>query len=367
MISQIRAHLALLVAGMVAFVLMGVGSAVYGPALPGMAERYTLTLGEAGWLISAHWIGNAVGIATMYFLAEKVPSGLALAIMAAGAAALALAPGWGATLAAAFVFGAGYGMVTAVFNPAMLVAFGARGTGMLSLLNAMYGIGAIAGPLIYVQLGQNAGTVFGGLAVICAAASVGTALTLKPGGKSTQSAPRIGFRVDPVILGFGALGVGLEACLVGLGPAALMAAGVTDVRAAELLSVFFAAFLGARILLIFTAHLIPSFWIYLFAAASALVFGLGAVFLSPGLFFVAMGVSASLYFPAFYVTATRAMGSDPRVPSVIIGAGLVGGISMPLMLAPLTQTEGLAFFYTVAVLGLILTLGSLISLPRYRA
>ena len=367
MLSQIRAHLALLLAGMLAFVLMGVGSAVYGPALPGMAERYDLTLGQAGWLISAHWIGNAVGIATMYFLAEKVPSGLALAIMALGAAGLAMAPGWTITLASAFVFGAGYGMVTAVFNPAMLTAFGARGTGMLSLLNAMYAIGAIAGPLIYVQLNQNAGHVFGGLAVICALASIATAFTLRTGHKSTQSAPRIGFRPDPIILTFGALGVGLEACLVGLGPSALIAAGVPKVQAAELLSVFFAAFLAARILLIFTAHLVPAFWIYVFAALSALIFGLGAIFLSPGLFFVALGISASLYFPAFYVTATSAMGADPRVPSVIIGAGLVGGISMPLLLAPLTQGQGLAFFYTVTGLALLMSLAALISLPRYRA
>jgi hypothetical protein len=54
------------------------------------------------------------------------------------------------------------------------------------------------------------------------------------------------------------MAIAIEASLIGLGPTALIRAGVGEVRAAELLSVFFIGFLVARVLLTFVAHRLPA-------------------------------------------------------------------------------------------------------------
>ena len=50
-------------------------------------------------------------------------------------------------------------------------------------------------------------------------------------------------RFRPLILCVAIRGIATEACLIGLGPSALIRAGVTEVHAAQLLSLFFLAFL----------------------------------------------------------------------------------------------------------------------------
>jgi MFS transporter, FHS family, glucose/mannose:H+ symporter len=61
---------------------------------------------------------------------------------------------------------------------------------------------------------------------------------------------------------FGVICIGVEACLIGLGPTALIRAGASEETAARALSGFFVAFLIARTALVFTAHLVPPFAVY---------------------------------------------------------------------------------------------------------
>ncbi len=66
-------------------------------------------------------------------------------------------------------------------------------------------------------------------------------------------------------------------------------------------------------------------------------------------FFVAMGACAGLFFPGFYVAASRIMGDDPRVTPTIIAAGLVGGIAAPILLAGVLPAVGdHGFFWIIA-------------------
>ncbi|MBD3764755.1 MAG: hypothetical protein IE927_08475, partial [Rhodobacterales bacterium] len=77
--------------------------------------------------------------------------------------------------------------------------------------------------------------------------------------------------------------------------------------------------------------------------------------------FVVMGAAAGLFFPCYYVTAAARMGDDPRVPPVIIGAGLAGGIGAPLLVAPLGPA---ALFPAMAILALGLAAVGLLALRR---
>jgi fucose permease len=125
----------------------------------------------------------------------------------------------------------------------------------------------------------------------------------------------------------------------------LIAAGETEVWAAQLLSIFFLGFLAARVALIFTAHLLPSFTLATIAILGTAAASLGAALFAPGPFFVVMGFCTGAFFPCIYVSASRKMGDDPRVPATVIAAGLIGGILMPLALSPMMSSMGAHGFF----------------------
>ncbi len=364
--ALIKTHAALLITGLVSFVLMGAGQSLYGPALPAFARDLQLSEAQAGWLVSAHWIGCIIGVAGMFRFGTHVTPRIALGLMAAGAALIASTPGWVGTLAGAVMFGVGYGCATVVFNPRVLAAFGDKGASMLSLLNAIFSLGAIAAPLVFVALGSSPSLAFGIVAASCAVVCLGAGAAGKTetvGGLA--SAP---YKLHRGILLFGMVAVGLEACLIGLGPTALIRAGETEADAAELLSMFFVAFLLARIGLVFAAQYVASFTLFAFAMAGAALAAVAAARLNPAVFFVIIGASAALFFPSFFVTAARKMGTDARVPATIVAAGLVGGILSPVVMSNITAGLGqYGFFWVIAgVAGLTATAAFIVMQPMNR-
>ena len=342
----IRANSGLLFVGIATFVMMGAGQSLYGPALPAFGRTLSLSAAQAGWLISAHWIGCAIGVALMYRWGAKVSPRLTIGLMAMDGAALAAGAGTVTTFAGALVFGIGYGFATVVFNPRILRAFGERGTAMVSLVNASFGLGAIAAPLVFVGLGSDPARAFGLVAILAAliwlfAGPAGRVAATADTATSGPFRPMLAFQL------FAVAGIGMEATLIGLGPSALIQSGLSETSAAQLLSAFFVAFLGARVVLIFTAHLVAPFVLYVGAMIAAALSALLAAVMSPGVFFVAMGASAGLFFPGFYVAASKLMGDDPRTAPTIIAAGLVGGIAAPVVLAPVLVPLGGSGFFAI--------------------
>jgi MFS transporter, FHS family, glucose/mannose:H+ symporter len=363
----IRANLGLLCVSLTAFIMMGAGQSLYGPALPAFTRSLALADGQASWLISAHWLGCGFGVAAMYVFGARIGPRHAVGAMAIGAAVVAVAIGWWTTLLGALIFGAGYGCATVVFNPRVLVAFGARGPAMVSLINASFGIGAIASPLAFVALGSNPVTSFAVVAVIA------TVIWLVAGGlnapKAQAASPAQPFNPRFGLMLFAVFGIGLEACLIGLGPTALIATGQTEDNAATLLSGFFVAFLCARVALVFIAHRIAPFTLFTLAMAGAAICAIGAITISAPTFFVATGGFAGLFFPGFYVAASRVMGTDPRVAPTIIAAGLVGGIPAPVIMSGIMGHLGTdGFFWIVAAVATIVATAAItLGRPAMRA
>ena len=356
--SFLSANATLLLAGLMSFVLMGAGQSIYGPALPVFADRFGIGLAQVGWVISAQWIGAAVGVVAMLLAGRHIGPRHALALMTAGGAVMATGLGWWMTLAGSVIFGSGYGVCAAVFNPRVLKAFEARGAAMVSLLNAMFAAGAIFAPLAFVATGSNPQLAFGAIAALC----VLVFLLAGPDRDRAASAaaPSAPYRFRPLILTFAVFGIAIEASLIGLGPTALIRAGHGGDQAAQLLSLFFVTFLLARVVLVFVAHRLRPFDIYLAAMALSALCALASTVLPPALFFVAMGASAGWFFPGAYVTATRQMGDHPNVAPTILGAGLVGGISSPVIVAALTDGMGdRGFFWLIGGLALVVTVAAI--------
>jgi fucose permease len=342
-----RARLILLFVGMVTFVMMGAGQSIYGPALPAFQRNLSLTEAQAGLLISAHWVGCALGVAAMYLRGAAIGPQHCLLLMTIGAVVVMTGIGYAITMMGALIFGAGYGIATVVFNPRILRAFGARGPAMVSLVNATFAGGAIAAPLIFVALGSQPVLSFGGVAVLAAATWIGSLFLPHDANPPQRTAGRFDPRFG--IMGYAIVGIGIEAALIGLGPTALIATGIDEQTAGRLLSAFFVAFLGARFAVVFMAHLVAPFTLYLIAVCGTALLALAAAVWDASVFFVAMGACAGLFFPGFYVAAARVMGDDPRVTPTIIAAGLVGGIAAPVILSSVMGSLGShGFFWLIA-------------------
>ena len=348
----LKTHAALLFAGVASFILMGAGQSLYGPVLPAFSRGFGLDVSTIGLLISAHWVGCAAGVGVMFAMPTKVTPRHVLMLMLIGAALLAWAANFAVALAGGFFFGAGYGAATVVFNPRVLRAFGPRGPAMLSLMNAAFGIGAILAPLGYVALSSDPRPTFG----ICAALTAGVWLLA---GRARETEADTGpahiaaFAPHWPILIFHAMAIAMEACLIGLGPTALIAAGLAETRAAELLSAFFIGFLVARLSLTFFAHLADSLWLGVAAVSLCGAASIFAATLSPAIGFVVMGFCAGAFFPTIFVAASATMKGHPRTAVAIIAAGMVGGIFAPLILSPVLPYLGdFGFFWVFGALGL---------------
>ena len=357
------AKTALLTAAVMGFFIIGCGAAILGPALPVFAREFGLSTARASWLVSTLWIGCLLGVVAMYFWSARFSAQPGMAVMALGAAILAAAPLWPVALAGAFIFGLGYGAIAAQFNPRILIAFGARGPSMLSLINAVFSLGSIAAPYGFVLMGGNPRPVFWAIAGL---AALGWGAAWKAGMTGVQpAAVGKGFRLHLPILSLALLAIGIEASLAGLGPTALIRTGMDEVGAARLLSLFFVVALLTRLALIAIATRIPAFGLFTFAALWAAVCALLAIWVSPLIFFPALGVSTGLFFQAEYITASRKMGDDARVPPVILGNGLLGAVISPIVYAKLMDGFGdFGLFWLIAIVAA--GIGA-VSLVQYRS
>lgn len=358
----LTANAGLVFGGLMTFIMMGAGQSLYGPALPAFAREFGIGTGTAGLLISAHWVGAAIGVAVMFLRGDRVSPRMVLGTMAVGAALVGAGLGWTVTLAAAVIFGVGYGGSTVIWNRRFLRVFGPRGPSMLALLNAIFGIGAIGAPIVFVWIGSDPQLAYLGVAALAVVTFICAG---RGGGAVATSAPAPGrFAPRPAILIFGALAIGMEACLIGLGPVALIALGTTEAEAAEALSMFFVAFLLARLALVGFASAIAPFTLFLLAVGGAgILAGLAAITGAPWLF-VPIGAVAALFFPGFYMTGVAQMGEDPRVAPTLIAAGLAGGIASPVLLGAVMARAGDTAFFPVIALVALCTAGAAFGLMR---
>lgn len=351
-------RLALLISGLVSFVALGGGMAITGAALPAYERLFGLDTATSGWLVSTLWASCLAGVVAMYFAGERVSPRMALSGIVLGSALLAVAPTWALTLAGAAVYGFGYGMVAAVFNPRVLVSWQETGPSKISMLNAVFSAGSILAPWVFGMIGGDQRPVFWAMAAIGSAAFVVAGRA--PDTGLVRRSEGSGFRLHLPALGFALVGVATEASLAGLGPSALVRTGVPEDKAALLLSLFFIAALVARIGLILFAHRIPDFAVYVVAVAWAALCALGAATGPAAFFFPLMGVSAGLFFQGAYVPATRVMGDDPRVSPIILALGLVGASLAPPVYARFMDGLGShGFFWLVAGVTGLATLAAL--------
>lgn len=352
----------LFLSGALAFLTAGAGPALYGVALPVWSDRFGLQAGEAGAILSAGGAGALLAVLGGLAGLPGLGLRLGLATVALGTTLLAMAPTWGVLLAAGFVAGLGFGQVMAAVNRAFLRGFGDRGPGMVGLVNAVYGLGAIASPLLFLAAGGRPPAVYAAIAVLAATALLLARPDASPAPRGLPDLRNRRLLVTLFIFGNGLI----EGASGGFGASALIDAGVGADAAARLTSAFFAAYLLSRLSLYWLARHIGPDRLFLLGTGGAglcmVVAALGAP--APG--FVLAGAFVGMIFPGFYVWAIRILGEDPRMTSAILAMALLGGTLAPLALRPLLGLTGeFGLFAVVAAAGL--GLAALFALLKGRA
>jgi fucose permease len=145
-------HRRLLLTGFFAFTLLGALQAMYGPAFIALRSRFALSASEVGLIVSLSFLGGTLAIFVAGFvigwLGYRRLLVASAGLVATGTLGIALAPSWALTLAATFIAGLGFGGIIMGLNTLFAGSFGTRGAAALNLLNAMFGLGAVTGPLV---------------------------------------------------------------------------------------------------------------------------------------------------------------------------------------------------------------------------
>ncbi|TMG64358.1 MAG: MFS transporter, partial [Chloroflexi bacterium] len=134
------------------FLFMGLIVSAYGPLLEHLTRRFGVSLPVAGATISIHFAGSLIGVfvamRSMHAWPARNTVVAAMGCVAAGCAAVALAPSWPAFVGAVFVIGVGFGALVLGLNQLVAYSEGTRRAALLSALNGAYSGGAVAGPIL---------------------------------------------------------------------------------------------------------------------------------------------------------------------------------------------------------------------------
>jgi len=141
------------------FIVTGIVTTLIGPILPILISRWSLTDRRAGLFFTAQFCGSMVGVASLGKLIKlgyRHTFVCGFSLIAAGVAGLNLSNNV-AALAATAVFGCGLGQTLSAANLWVAEVARLRRVAALSILNVMWGIGAIVcSPLVMLAQRQGA-------------------------------------------------------------------------------------------------------------------------------------------------------------------------------------------------------------------
>jgi MFS transporter, FHS family, glucose/mannose:H+ symporter len=133
------------------FILSGIATVIVGPMLPVFIRRWSLDDSQAGFFSTvqfmAAWLGTLASSAIASWRGYRPALVLGYALMGGGLAFLN-ADTRALALAATATFGFGYGLLTAGTNLLVAELGGKRSASLVSLLNFMWGVGAMTCPLL---------------------------------------------------------------------------------------------------------------------------------------------------------------------------------------------------------------------------
>ena len=166
----------LLITGFLAILSLGALQAMYGPAFPGLTERFGIGVERVGLPVVLHFAGSFATTAAAAVLLtslgyRKTMLG-ASSTMLVGILMVAFATTWNWVLAGALLGGIGFGALNVSFNLLVARVFAPNAAPPLNLLSAVFGVGAVLGPLAVGMAGSSLRLPFLGLAAVATVAAI---------------------------------------------------------------------------------------------------------------------------------------------------------------------------------------------------
>lgn len=332
----------------VAFLLMGLVVAGYGPLLEHLTRRFTVSLPVAGATISVQFAGGLAGVLIAMRTVERRPVRITVAascaMASAGLAIVALAAEWPVFLAGVFIFGLGFGGLDLSLNQAVAYSANDRRTALLNVLNSAYPAGAVVGPIL---VSAFAARHFSALFLIGA----GVWLLLVPGvlrihgrvpvGANPERWP--GRLVGLFIAGF-VLYVAVEVGTGGWMTSHLESVGFASDGAARLTSAFWLALVTGRLLMALVPPTVAESAIVLVASgAAAVALALATMAALAPVAYVVAGLAMAPIFPTGIVWLAKLRSGDSRATAWLYPAAAVGGAFGPGVIGLVVAQAGVGW------------------------
>ena len=361
------------------FMLIGALAASYGPLLEHLVLRFGISLPQAGSVFSAHFAGALIGVFVSMWGMERVSGRVAIwaasGCLAAGCAAVALAPSWPTFLAGAFVVGLGFGGLDLGLNQLVAHSEGPRRSALLNALNSAYGFGSVAGPILISRLGQDhLIALYGGAAALAVALIPGVsriqgrlpvaARNSKPDG-DTAAAPRRGSVLVIIFLVGFIFYVGVETGVGGWMPSHLESVGLRSLEAASITSGFWLALAIGRLLGALVPDRVPPSAVVISGCAIAAVALLVALNgQAAPIAYVLTGLAIAPIFPTALAWLAKLRPGDSRATSWMFPATMVGGGVIPPAVGIAIGWFGIAWAPAVLSAVAVVTLAAFVLAAR---
>ncbi|MFO7949904.1 MAG: MFS transporter [Candidatus Fermentibacteraceae bacterium] len=149
---------------------------MYGPAFPGLIERYGVGVDAVGLTVVLNFAGSFVATVASSVLLVRLGYRPVLigagATMTAGVLLVALAPTWTWLLIGAASAGLGFGLLNVGFNLLVARVFAPNAAPILNLMSAVFGVGAVLGPAAVGAVGGSLRLPFVALALVVGASTI---------------------------------------------------------------------------------------------------------------------------------------------------------------------------------------------------
>lgn len=357
------------------FTSLGLTIAALGPALPEFARVSGLRVSEVGLLYSALFAGFLASQITASLLLDRRGTRLvilgSLVLFALGGFGLTLATGLMTLLAASAVLGVGYGFGTISMNLVASRLMTHRPAFVVNLVNVLYGVGTVTGPLITSAVLGNGGQArvvpaIGGLLALGLLPWAWRELPDDAGHHVREALPVTASRAIPLpLLLMGALVFlygGVEAGFSGWAATYLeRTLGVTPARAAFLTSMYWLAYVGGRVvstvlaLRVGPAVVLEGALVLLAAGGATLALSVGHAAWTTAALLILGGATGPIY-PSMFGTVTQRFADRAAFAvSAVAAIGCVGAILLPWTMGltlPLAGGRVLAATPVVLALGM---------------
>jgi MFS transporter, FHS family, glucose/mannose:H+ symporter len=322
------------VAGFLGFFLIGAVVAIYGPVQFALAARFGIEPKDTSLIVSAHFFGSMTGILALSTLSRLLGWRdvllLGAGLLIVGCVGLALAPAWAWALLSALFVGLGFGVLDISINSLFSSGFGDKSTAMTNIVNALFGVGAIVGPIVVSAFVGNSRTPFW---LVAAATLLLLPLVF---GMRIKTAPEASGKlvVSRLFAAFVVLFfvyVGIEVSAANLEPRHLKdGLGYSEQAAAQWNALYWGGITASRLLVAPIALRFTAPNIVVGSVVLSLL-GLGMTFV-PALApygYVVAGLGFGPIFPTGFVWLSSSLPSAVTAASLVVAAANFGAVLIP--------------------------------------